>query len=64
MLTKQNKLDFIKQFSKITVSSICKNNNIDLSNFWRGTTSSKNVDTVYITIIENLKVIIDNIKNS
>lgn len=64
MLTKQDKLNFIKNFSKITVSSICKDNNISSSNLWRGNTSSNNIDIVYISILENVKKIIDEIKNS
>lgn len=39
-------LDYIKNFSKITVSKICKKLKIDNSNVSRGTTSKENLHLV------------------
>ncbi len=56
------KLNFIKNFSKLSVKSICKELNIDPSNLYRGNTSQKNIDLVYITIIKKMKILVDDVK--
>lgn len=57
-MTKQDKLDFIRKFSKITVSAICNQYGIDRSNLYRNITSEKNVDIVYSEIIKKIKEIL------
>lgn len=44
--TKQNDLEYIKEFSKIKIASICKELNIDKSNLWAGKTSPEATKTV------------------
>ena len=56
------KLNFIKNFSKLSVKSICKELSIDPSNLYRGNTSQKNIDLVYITIIKKMKILVDDVK--
>lgn len=58
------KLNFIKNFSKLSVKSICKELNIDSSNLYRGNTSQKNIDLVYITIIKKIKILVDDVKEN
>lgn len=58
------KLNFIKNFSKLSVKSICKELNIDPSNLYRGNTSQKNIDLVYITIIKKIKNLVDDVKEN
>lgn len=51
-MKKTNKdLDFIKEFSKISISSICKELNIDRSNLLNGITKEKNIILVKNKII-------------
>ena len=47
-------LDFIKDFSKIKISPICKKLNIDKSNLWAGKVSSEKVKQVKDEIIKEL----------
>lgn len=58
IVTKQDKLDFIRKFSKITVSSICTELGIDRSNLYRNISSSYNVDLVYREIIKKIQEIL------
>ena len=58
------KLNFIKNFSKLSVKSICKELSIDPSNLYRGNTSQKNIDLVYITIITKMKILVDDVKEN
>lgn len=54
-IDKKDKLDFIKNFSKIKVSDVCKELNIDKSNLWSGKASEEKISLVYITIIEKIR---------
>lgn len=56
--TKEDKLDFIRKFSKITVSSICNDLGIDRSNLYRNITSERNIDLVYKEIIRRTNEIL------
>lgn len=56
-MNKQEKLNFIRQFSKITVSTICNEYGIDRSNLYRNKTSEKNIDLIYNKIIQKIKEI-------
>ena len=58
IVTKQDKLDFIRKFSKITVSSICTELGIDRSNLYRNISSSYNVDLVFREIIKKIQEIL------
>lgn len=52
---KKDKINFIKKFSQITVSSICNEYGIDRSNLYRNRTSEKNIDLVFNKIIEKIQ---------
>lgn len=41
-----NDLEFIKQFSKITVKGICLNNDIKPNNIWTGKASAEQIHKV------------------
>lgn len=43
---KLSDLDFIKDFSKITISGICKDLNVNKSNLWRGTAKKDSIKKV------------------
>lgn len=58
------KLNFIKNFSKLSIKSICNELNIEPSNLYRGNTSQKNIDLVYITIIKKVKNLVDVVKET
>lgn len=47
-----NDLEFIKQFSKIKIATICKKLNVDKSNLWAGRVSGDKVKQVKNEIIE------------
>lgn len=57
-MTKEDKINFIRKFSKITVSSICTELGIDRSNLYRNTTSSNNVNKVYSKLLEKINEIL------
>lgn len=50
-----NDLDFIKGFSKIKISTICKKLNIDKSNLWAGKASAEKIKLVKKEIINEFK---------
>lgn len=50
-----NDLEFIKKFSKITITSICKDLKINRSNLLNGRTSKENTLKVKKEIIKRLK---------
>ena len=50
-------LDFIKDFSKIKISTICKANGIDKSNLWAGRVSAEKVKIVKKEIINEFEKI-------
>lgn len=41
-----NDLDYIKKFSKITISEICRENKINTSNLWAGRLSEEKVHLI------------------
>lgn len=57
-MNKQEKLNFIRQFSKITVSAICNEYGIDRSNLYRNKTSEKNIDLIYNKILQKIQEIL------
>ena len=54
-MDKQKDLDFIKAFSKITISSICNDLKIDRPNLLRGRCSAENVARVKKEIEKRFK---------
>lgn len=54
-LAKEQDLKYIKEFSKINVSSICEELKINKSNLWSGRASAKNIETVKNKIKEQLE---------
>lgn len=52
---KEKNLRYIKRFSKITVSSICKELNINRANVLNGKASAKNIEKVKRKIEEKIK---------
>lgn len=56
------KLKFIKKFAHISIAGICKKLGVNKSNLWHGTMAQDKVDLVYITVLEELKNIIDEVK--
>lgn len=55
MITNKDYLEYIKGFSKISISSICRELKIDRSNLLRGFSSKCNEKRVYDKIQEKLK---------
>lgn len=53
-----NYLEKIKQFSKINITAVCKELNINRSNLYNGRTTEENEKRVYERIIEEYKKII------
>lgn len=47
-------LEFIKEFSKIKISTICKDLKIDKSNLWANKTSPQNIKLVKDEIIRRI----------
>jgi hypothetical protein len=45
-INKKVNLEYIKKFSKITITSICKDLNIDKPSIYRGTASAENIKKV------------------
>lgn len=45
-VNKERDLKYIKEFSKITIATICKELGIDKSNLWRGNASEEAVKKV------------------
>lgn len=54
-VNKEKDLKYIKDFSKINISSICKEVGIDRSNLLKGKASEKSTELVRQTIQEKLK---------
>lgn len=55
--SKEKNLKFIKDFSKIKISNICKELNIDKSNLWRGTLSNEKIEIIKNEIIKKYEEI-------
>ncbi len=56
-MSKEQDLKYIKDFSKITISSVCEELNIDRSNILAGRASEKNTKAVKQKIIEKLNAL-------
>lgn len=54
-MIKLEEIDYIKNFSKISISSICKELKIDRSNLLKGKTTKANTELVKNTLIKKLK---------
>ena len=54
-MNKEKDLKFIKDFSKISVASVCKELKVNKSNLWAGNASVENTNKVRITIEERIK---------
>lgn len=54
-VNKEKDLKYIKDFSKINVSSVCKELGVDRQNLLNGRASEKNTELVRQTIQEKLK---------
>lgn len=57
-MEKEEDLDFIKSFGKISISAICKELKIDKSNLYHGKTTCDNIHKVAIRIREELEKIL------
>lgn len=55
---KRKYLDFIKMFSKINISSICKFHNIDRSNLLNGRASEETTKIIYDELKKQLEKLI------
>lgn len=56
-MNKEMDLKWIKEFSKITVVSVCKELKIDKSNLWSGKASTENTARVKEEIEKRLKAL-------
>lgn len=56
-------LDFIKQFSKIRISTICKNLKIQCNNVYTGKTKKENISKVKNEIYKQLAILMVGEKN-
>ena len=54
-MSKDEDLKFIKGFSKISISGVCKELKVDRMNVLHGKTSAKNIEAVKNKIQEKLK---------
>lgn len=54
-MSKENDLKYIKDFSKITITGVCKELNVNRSNVLNGRASSEAVEAVRKRIEEKLK---------
>lgn len=54
-MNNEKDLKYIKNFSKITISSICKELNINRANVLNGKASAKNIEKVRKKIEEKIK---------
>ena len=58
-------LEFIKLFSKISITKICRENNVRQNNLWAGKSKSENVKKVADGIVEDmLELLIKYVKDS
>lgn len=58
-MSKEKNLKFIKDFSKISVASICEELNVNKSNLWAGKASVKNTENVRKTIEKRVSELIE-----
>ena len=58
-------LEFIKLFSKISITKICRENNVRQNNLWAGKSKPENVKKVADGIVEDmLELLIKYVKDS
>lgn len=55
MNEKEKELEYIKKFSKIKISTICKKLKLDKSNLWAGKMSLENIIKIKNEIQDNFK---------
>lgn len=59
-MKKQDYLNYIKQFQKISMTNICNDLKINISNIYNGTASEKKYKKIYEEIQRRLKIINEN----